>query len=304
MSLPQLRCVCASARHGSFTAAAEALGVSQPAVAEHVRRLEQALGTDLFTRLGRGVRPTTAGAAVAEHAERSLRALDEATGTVEDLGALRTGTVTLGFFGHPGAYHLERFTSSFLREHPGIRLRIVGRNSSITAQRVRDGELEAAVVVLPIDDAGLDVRPLARGEVRYASADPTRTRAPVTIEQVAAAPLVFYDAESGNDDPIRRQLAERAQAQGLRLVPRVEVEFMDVALRIVAGGIGDTYVPLAHLLTPGAPRGLRSAPIDPPIHDTFAFVTRSGSRLSPAMQALAEAFGRHLDEVTARLDRM
>ena len=86
-----------------------------------------------------------------------------------------------------------------------------GRNSSGPPRASARGELEAAVVVLPVDDTGLDVRPLVRDEVLYVSADPSARGAPVTIER-SRRPLVFYDAESANEDPIRRQLAERAQA--------------------------------------------------------------------------------------------
>ena len=98
-------------------------------------------------------------------------------------------------------------------------------------------------MLLPIDDDQLDVRPIVRDEVLYVSADPARTRRPATIEQLASAPLVFYDAESADDDPIRRQLADRAQALGVQLRPRVEVELIDIALRLVAAGVGDTYLP-------------------------------------------------------------
>ena len=85
-------------------------------------------------------------------------------------------------------------------------------------------------MLLPIDDDRLDVRPLVRDELLYVSADPERTRRPATIEQLASAPLIFYDAESADSDPIRRLLAERAQAHGLRLRPRVEVEMAELAL--------------------------------------------------------------------------
>ena len=61
LSLQQVRCFCAALELGSFTAAAEALRVSQPAVAEQIRKLERTLGADLFVRAGRGVVATEAG---------------------------------------------------------------------------------------------------------------------------------------------------------------------------------------------------------------------------------------------------
>src|SRR5215468_3726744 len=93
LSLQQIRCFCAALELGSFTAAAAALDVSQPAVAEQIRKLEQLLGSDLFVRAGRGVVATEAGRAFAEHATRSLRAVEDAAGSVGQLTGLRRGTV-------------------------------------------------------------------------------------------------------------------------------------------------------------------------------------------------------------------
>ena len=303
LSLQQIRCFCAALELGSFTAAAEELRVSQPAVAEQIRKLEQALGADLFVRAGRGVVPTEAGRAFAGHAARSLRAVEDAAGSVGELTGLRGGTVGLGIFGEPSAWRVDELVAAFLRRHPDVALRLVGRNSSSIVRRVRRGELEAGVVVLPIDDDKLDVRPFVRDEVLYVSASAERTRRPATIERLAATPLVFYDAESADDDPIRRQLAERAQALGVRLRPKVEVELKDIALRLVAAGIGDTYLPSAYTRAPYFTAGLRTAPFSPALYDTFAVVTRTGARLSPGVRALLADLEAHMRAVAEELDR-
>ena len=120
------------------------------------------------------------------------------------------------------------------------------------------------------------MRPIVRDEVALRQRSPERTRTPATIERLAETPLVFYDAESADDDPIRRQLAERAQALGLRLRPKVEVELKDIALRLVAAGIGDTYLPSAYTRAPYYPEGLSTASFSPPLYDTFAVITRAG----------------------------
>ena len=91
--MQQIRCFCAALELGSFPAAAAALRVSQPAVAEQIRKLEQALGSDLFVRAGRGVVPTDAGRAFAEHATRSLRAVEDAADSVGELTAVGGGTL-------------------------------------------------------------------------------------------------------------------------------------------------------------------------------------------------------------------
>jgi DNA-binding transcriptional LysR family regulator len=303
LSLQQIRCFCAAFELGSFTAAAEALRVSQPAVAEQIRKLEQALDTDLFVRAGRGVIATEAGRTFAEHAARSLRAVEDAADSAGALTALRRGTIAIGTFGEPSAWRIDELVAAFLRRHPNVSVRLVGRNSSAIADRVRRGDLEAAVVLLPIDDDRLDVRPILRDEVLYVSAHPERTRQPATIEQLAATPLIFYDAESADNDPIRRQLAERAQALGVRLQPKVEVELKDIALRLVAAGIGDTYLPSAYTHAPYYPRGLSTASFSPALHDTFAIITRAGARRSPGVRELLGDIEAHMRTVADELDR-
>jgi DNA-binding transcriptional LysR family regulator len=173
----------------------------------------------------------------------------------------------------------------------------VGPNSSAVAERVRRGDLEAGVVLLPIDEEGLDIRPIIRDEVLYVSAFPDRTREPATIGRLATTPLVFYDAEAADKDPVRRQLAERAQALGVRLAPRVEVEMKDIALRLVATGIGDTYLPSAFTRQPYYPSELTTATFDPPLFDTFAIVTRPGRRLSQGVRALLLDIEAHMRDM-------
>ena len=303
LSLQQLRCFCAALELGSFTAAAEALRVSQPAVAEQIRKLEQALGAALFLRAGRGVVATDAGRAFAEHASRSLRAVEDAADSVGELTALRGGTVAVGIFGGPSAWRVDELVATFLSRHPNVSVRLVGRNTSAIVECVRRGELEAGVVLLPIDDDKLDVRPIVRDEVLYVSASPERTRQPATIEQLAATPLVFYDAESADNDPIRRQLAERGQAIGVRLQPKVEVELKDIALRLVAAGIGDTYLPSAYTRAPYYPQGLSTASFSPALYDTFAIITRRGARLSPGARELVTDLEAHMRAVADEFDR-
>jgi DNA-binding transcriptional LysR family regulator len=304
ISLQQIRCVLATVRTGSFTGAAELLDVSQPAVAEQVRNLEHLLGTDLFVRAGRGVRLTEGGSAFAERARGVIHALDDAVESVTAVRALRGGTLAFGLFSTPEAYGIDRLASAFARRYPGIGLRLVGQNSSAAADRVRVGELEAALVTLPIDDQGLDVRPFVRDEVVYVSADPEHTREPARIEVLTHRPLVLYDAESGDRDPLRRQLKERAQELGLELAARVETETMVIALRLVADRVGDTYVPRAHTLASYFPRSLTTAPFDPVVYETFAIVVRRGTRPSPATDAFIADLKLHMTTLEPRLEEI
>lgn len=294
LTLSQLECFVATLEGGSFTAAAEALGVSQPAVAEQVQRLERAVGQSLFARLARGVRPTRSALDLEPHARRVLGAVGEAVAAVTADNTIGEGAVSFGTFGSPHHYDLAELIRAFLVDHPRSSVRIVGQNSSSTADAVRSGALDAAVVALPIDDGGLDVRPLFAGEVFYVSADLGRARRPVAIEALAERPLILYEASAGVGDPTRLQLAARAQAAGVQLHPRVEVESADTALELAAIGLGDTYAP--QILRPALDPRLHAVRFDPPLVDAFALITRSGSRLSRPVEDFVGRVARHLVE--------
>ena len=292
LTISQLECFVATLDGRSFTAAADALGVSQPAVADQIQRLERVIGQSLFARQARGVQATAMGLALEPHARRVLDAVADATAVASEANTVGQAAVAFGTFGSPHHYDLAELIRAFLADHPGSRLRIVGRNSSSTADAVRSGSLDAAIVALPVDDRGLDVRPLFAGEVFYVSANPGRTRRPVTIEDLARRPLILYESSAGVGDPTRFQLAGRAQAAGVELRPRVEVESADIALDLAAQGLGDTYAP--QILRPALDPRLSAVGFDPPLVDHFALISRSGSRLSRPVEAFIDRVTSHL----------
>lgn len=284
MTLQQLAYFLAAAEHGSFSAAAESLHMAQPSLSEQIRRLEAELGVSLFTR-GRRLELTEAGRLLRPQAERTLASAQEAAESVREVRTLMGGTVTFGTFGNAPYYLLSDLVQDFRTRHPDVRVRLIGQNSSEVADAVRDGGLEAGLIVLPIDDRGLDVRAAMEDEILYMSVDPERVREPMTIERLADAPLILYDARFGWADPTRRQLAERAQRAGVTIEPDIEVEYLEAALDLAARGLGDTLAARKIALGRGFARRLKSVGFDPPLVDTFAFITRRNAHLSPATRA-------------------
>jgi LysR family transcriptional regulator, cyn operon transcriptional activator len=288
MTLQQLRYFLTAAEKGSFSAAAESLHMAQPSLSDQIRKLEAELGVALFTRAGRRLVLTEAGRMLRPHAERTLAASEEAVESVKEVRTLTGGTVSFGTFGSAHHYLLGGLIQDFRRRYPDVRVRVVGQNSAEVADAVRDGVLEAGLVALPIDDGGLEVRPSIREENHYVSASPQRVTKPKTIEDLAAAPLILYDARWGAADPMRRQLAERAQRAGVRLEPQIEVEYLTAALDLTARRLGDTIADPSVLVTRGYSRELSSVSLDPPLYDTYAFITRRNAHLSPATRAFME----------------
>jgi len=170
--------------------------------------------------------------------------------------------------------------------HPLVGMRLIGQNSVDVAEAIRGRALEAGLVVLPIDDEGLDIEPVIRDEVLYATADADRAATPMTTERLLRQSLVLYDAHYGNADPTRRQVNERLQQHGGRLEPHIEVEYLAGALRLAAQGVGDTIVARAAVDGGYLPEGLRTTPFAEPLYDTLAVAKQRDLPLSPATREL------------------
>ena len=190
-SLHQLRCFLATYEHGSLTAAAEELGYAQPSLSEQVRSLEKSLGVTLFRRVGRGMVPTTVADTFRPHAEATLAAADEARRAVASVRALETGTIRFGMFGTARLYAGAALIADVLERHPGVRVELIGQNSTDVQEQLRRGRLEAAMIAVPVASEGLEVRPVARDELVYISADPERLRTPVTAQRLSRSSLVM-----------------------------------------------------------------------------------------------------------------
>jgi LysR family cyn operon transcriptional activator len=295
MTLQQLTYFLASAEHGSFTAAADALHLARPSISEQIANLEAELGVALFVRTGRRLELTDAGRLLRPEAERTLAAASDAAHVVRRARTLTGGTASLGTFSTAHHLLLPGLVEDFARRHPEVAVRLVGENSVQLADAVRRGRLEAGLVALPIDDEGLEVgAPVAQFEVVYATAEPGRLDGAMTVERLAQAALVLPEARWGDDDPTRRQLADRAQRAGVTIRPRIDVQHANAALELAARGIADTLVTRALLDALRYDERLAAAPLDPPLHESFAFIRRRNSRPSPATRAIMTLAEEHL----------
>ena len=288
MTITQLKAFLAALEFGTFTGAGVELDTTQASVSELVARLERELNVRLFIRGARRLTPTDAAVALREHAERAVSAIDNGVETIRAIHALEGGTCTFGVLRNAAYYDLSDLVQRFHRRHPHVKIRLVGLNSALVAQSIAAGEIEAGLLVLPVEETGLRITPLFRDEVLYASTRRPSHRGQIGIGEVAAAKLVLYDAYAGWTDPTRRQLLERARLEGLTIDPAIEVEHVETALSLVATGAADTIVSRTIAESASFPPGVDVVPFADPLYDTIALVQREGAYLSPATRRLAD----------------
>lgn len=284
----QLRAFLATVRLGSFTAAAAELGHAQASVSELIRHLEDEVGLPLFARNARRLVLTAAGRELLPFAEQSVAAADNGAQALRALRSLEGGAATFGVPRNAGYYFLSDLVETFCERHPQVKVRFVGLNSVDVAAGVVAGDLEAGLVILPVDGAGLSVTPLMNDEVVYASSDPEHVREAMTVAALSERRLILYDAHAGWLDPTRRQFAERAQLEGVRLEGWIEVEHVEAALSLVARGIGDTFISRAVAASAACPDNVKVVSFTEPIYDTIALIRRDSGVLSSATREIAD----------------
>lgn len=291
LSLHQLRCFLTTYELGSLTAAAEELGYSQPSISEQIRNLERSLDTQLFRRVGRGVVPTTVADSLRPHAERTLAAAEEARRAVQSVTALETGTIRFGMFGTARLYAGAALIADVLARHPGVRVELIGQNSTDVQEDLRRGRIEAAMIAVPqVNSEGMVVIPVAHDELVYISADPERLRVPVTAKRLGEASLVMPETTWRANDSTRIVLRQMVHETGRNPTTRIEVEDVETAVELVGMGLADSVIPrgaAAQLLPRLAPNaGFVS--LRPRQVDTIAIVHRAGATLSPAARLMIE----------------
>lgn len=291
LTLHQLRCFLATYEHGSLTRAAEELGYAQPSISEQIRGLERTLGAQLFRRVGRGVVPTAVGDSLRPHAERTLAAADDAQRAIQSVTSLESGTIRFGMFGTARLYAGANLVADVLHRHPGVRVELVGQNSTDVFDQLQRGYLEAAMIAVPqVVSEGMSVTPVARDELVYISTNREATATPVTPLQLARAQIVMPETTFRSEDSTRSILRTLLHEHGLNPVTRIEVEDVETAVELVGTGLVDSVLPrgVVDQLLPRLAPDAGWARLRPRTFDTIAIVHRKDAILSPAARLMIE----------------
>ena len=150
MELRDLRSFLAVAHHRNFSRAAEQLHVSQPALSEQIRKLEDELGTPLFDRTSRGATLTDAGDAFLPQARAVLAAADAAAESVRMVAHGLAGTLTLGFIDSAAVGILPPLIRRFTARYPELKLRLRELSTRQQLEAVAEGEIDVGIVGGPV----------------------------------------------------------------------------------------------------------------------------------------------------------
>lgn len=239
MDLRQLAALTAVADHRSFSSAARALHTVQSNVSTHVARLERELGATLVDRADGEL--TDAGAIVVARARRILHELDSITADVaSSLGEI-SGSVRLGVIGTTGRWLLPLVLDALADAHPKVRVVTIDATTTSLVPQLAAGDLDLAVVNLPVDDPDVDTEALFLEEhvlvvpTEHALADVDH----VHLRDLGGVPLLLEPIGTG----FRDDLEDDARSQGVDLVAHAEVDGMRLLASLAHQGWGAAILP-------------------------------------------------------------
>ncbi len=281
-TLPQLRTFLAVVETGTLSLAAKRLHLTQPAVSQQLQELERILGVRLLERLPGGVVATAAGEDILAPLRRTLQAAEDIVTAATEHSDGGKGRLRIGTGGAVSAFLLPEVLSKLKEAMPLLDVRVGTGSTPDLLRRVDEGELDVAIVTLPITPRRtLEIVPLVREPMLAlipAEID-DGSGAPVTPEILAALPLIL-DVTGAHTRLVTDCWFADA---GLSPTPMMEVAGTETVRCMVRRGLGATILPRL------AVGNHESRPLDPPLWRELAVATRADKRRDKSMRAfLAE----------------
>jgi LysR family transcriptional regulator, low CO2-responsive transcriptional regulator len=229
----QLKAFHAVALHGGFSRAAERLALTQPAVSDHVRKLEETYGLQLFNRTPQGVVLTDMGRRLFAIAERQFEAETEAIELLTRARTLEEGQLTIGA---DAAVHVLPHVARFRIRHPRLAVRLVTGNSARLLRQLEDFSIDIAVIAERPSTPALLARQLRSDRlvaVVQKSSRLSKLRG-IAFEQLMKLPIILREEGSMT----RKLLLDEVARRGLALHDTIEIESREAAREAAAQGVG------------------------------------------------------------------
>ena len=241
LNLHLLRLFATVVRTGSFSRAADALRISQPAISKGVRDFELQVGCRLLDRTPKGVRPTREGQALARHAETLFAAERAAEDELLSLRSLDSGSLRIGASTTIATYMIAEHLGIFHREYPGIDLHLIIANTRDIADLMIAHEIEIALVEGPIEDEQLLSQAWRTDAMSLVVSPQHRFAASqhaIDSEELNDEVLIVREPGSGSREVVAQVLASR----GIEPKRTLEIGSTEAIKQTVAGGLGVSII--------------------------------------------------------------
>lgn len=304
LDVQALRVVKAVGDEGSITGAAAALGYSQPAISQLLKRLELRLGVPLVERVGRSVRLTDAGRVLARHAPAVTTALDAAAGELAELRGLRSGVVRLAGFPSASPTVIPHLLADLADRHPGVSVTYVEAEPPEAVQAVREDRVDIALTFSYPGDRNDPHGASARGLAVHAIGRDDLLAVLPEGHRAAASESVDVGALAGESwiagcPRCRGHLMELCGRAGFEPMIAFETDNVLAVHGLVAQGIGVATLPRLAVASLSPLHGVVARPLPDTERRTLHVVMAHGAERVPAVRTTLAALERALAAVSA-----
>ena len=280
---------CDVVETGSFSRAAQLNHVTQSAVSQQIRALENRYTQKLLSRSARQVTPTPAGERLFRGCKEILARFSEVEQEIREQSAEVQGTCTVSAIYSVGLHELQTVQRHLLKMNPKVNLRLNYRRNDQVYDDIILGAAELGLVAYPAGRAGVDILPFRDDKLALVMAPnhPLAGKAKVSLSAAAASTFLAFDREA----PTRKGIDRLFKDRGLELNPIMEMDNVETLKRAIEMGLGVSVLPVAciqHELSQGTMIAKQFA--EGNFTRPIGILVRKGKYLDRASQAVLDAF--------------
>lgn len=292
VTIRQMRIIVQIAELGSFTRAAERLGLAQPALSQQVRDLEAELGIRLLDRTTRRVELTEAGREFCAAARKIVEDVDRTVRDARSLATRSRGRVVVAAPPLLAAVTLPAAIADFRSRYPGIEVTLVDVPPDRIPELVRAGEVHCGLGTLRSGEEGISVTPLVRDRLLLFCAHdhPLAARDSIRWRDLADWPLITLTRASG----IRLLVEVGFETAETPLQVAYEVSQVTTALAMVEADLGISVLPTYAWAATRGHRLSTVALVEPVIQRDISLITHADRSISPSTSAFARSLSKHV----------
>ena len=246
MNLQQLITFSTVISEGSMTAAAEKLFLTQPAVSQQIRNLEEELGVNLLARGTRHAKPTTQGQLLFDYAKRIISLTQQAQVAIQTMGEGMQGNLRVGTLNSLGMYLISPLVGTFLKYNSKLTISLMYEDGEQVYKALQAGQLDCAI--LPdiakeygADVSAFDVRTVMRDEMwLVTSGKDVGVPSSISFKDLNTRPLIrFTERYFG----FEKQIGNEAMKGNVKLKPVFESNNVGTVKRVIESGLGWGFLP-------------------------------------------------------------
>lgn len=249
MNMKQLKYVLILADLGSFSAAADELGISQPSLSQYIKKIENQVGMPLFERTNGDVRLTDAGNVYVEYGRKILALEHQMETWFSDIAENKTGSIIVGTSPYRSAGMMPEIAKEFKLKYPGIHLVVEEMVSSDLINKMGKGAFDLCLTMLPVDEKIFSYEKIMEEEMVLAvpasypelktSVEPNRRYPAIDVREIDGGSFVMIT----DSQVMQRALNNLCEGYHLNLNKAVVVKSLEAQINMVRNGMGMAIVP-------------------------------------------------------------